>query len=279
MVGHRLAAGVRRPGRTPIEQFVFFDESMRAQAPVPMLTVNTVGPTIMQFGTTAQKEFFLPKIVAGEIHFCIGYSEPGAGTDLAALQTRAVRDGDEYIVNGRRSGRALASDADYCWLAVRTNAEAKKHKGISMIIVDMKNTDGITVRPLDSAAGPQRVRSSSSTMCACRSPIASARRTAAGTSSPISSTTNGSRCVSSGMIEHHLDEVKEWAKRQSVRRSQSDRRRMGAHRVGAAPTHGSSSCAHQLKVAYNATHARCIQRMRRPRRPSGTEFYSRRCAR
>ena len=105
-------------GRTPIEQFVFFDESMRAQAPVPMLTVNTVGPTIMHFGTTTQKQFFLPKIVAGEIHFCIGYSEPGAGTDLAALQTRAVRDGDEYIVNGQKLWTSLASDADYCWLAV-----------------------------------------------------------------------------------------------------------------------------------------------------------------
>src|SRR4029079_2885483 len=98
-------------GRTPIEQFVFLDDSIGAQAPVPMLTVNTVGPTIMHFGTTAQKEFFLPKIVAGEIHFCIGYSEPGAGTDLAALQTRAVRDGDEYIINGQKLWTSLASDA------------------------------------------------------------------------------------------------------------------------------------------------------------------------
>ena len=87
---------------TPIEQFIFFDESMRAGAPVPMLTLNTVGPTIMHFGTDEQKEFFLPKILAGEIHFCIGYTEPGAGTDLAALQTRAVRDGDEYVINGQK---------------------------------------------------------------------------------------------------------------------------------------------------------------------------------
>ena len=85
-------------GRSAIEQFVFFDESMRAGAPVPMLTINTVGPTIMNFGTDEQKQFFLPKILKGEIHFCIGYTEPGAGTDLAALKTRAVRDGDEYVI-------------------------------------------------------------------------------------------------------------------------------------------------------------------------------------
>ena len=128
---------------------------MRAPAPVPMLTVNTVGPTIMRFGTDEQKQFFLPKIVAGEIQFCIGYSEPGAGTDLAALQTRAVRDGDEYVINGQKIWTSLAGDADYCWLAVRTNPEAAKHKGISMIIVDMKNTPGITVDPLNLLAGTQ----------------------------------------------------------------------------------------------------------------------------
>jgi alkylation response protein AidB-like acyl-CoA dehydrogenase len=135
-------------GRSAIEQFIFFDESMRAGAPVPMLTINTVGPTIMNFGTDEQKEFFLPKILRGEIHFCIGYSEPGAGTDLAALQTRAVRDGDEYIINGQKMWTSLAGDADYIWLATRTNPEVKKHKGISMFLVDMKNTPGIRVDPL-----------------------------------------------------------------------------------------------------------------------------------
>jgi 3-oxocholest-4-en-26-oyl-CoA dehydrogenase alpha subunit len=134
-------------GFSAIEQFVFFDESMRAGAPVPMLTINTVGPTIMNFGTDEQKQFFLPKIVRGEIHFCIGYSEPGAGTDLAALQTRATRDGDEYVINGQKMWTSLASDADYCWLAVRTNTEAKKHKGISMIVVPM-DTPGIKLQPL-----------------------------------------------------------------------------------------------------------------------------------
>ncbi len=115
---------------------------MRAGAPVPMLTINTVGPTIMDFGTDEQKAEFLPRILKGEIHFCIGYTEPGAGTDLAALTTKAVRDGDEYVINGQKMFTSLASDADYCWLAVRTNPEATKHKGISMIIVPM-DTPGI----------------------------------------------------------------------------------------------------------------------------------------
>ncbi|MFI5041047.1 MAG: acyl-CoA dehydrogenase family protein [Acidimicrobiales bacterium] len=135
-------------GRSAIEQFIFFDESMRAGAPVPMLTVNTVGPTIMQFGTDEQKAFFLPKILKGEIHFCIGYSEPGAGTDLANLRTRAVRDGEEYIINGQKMWTSLAGDADYIWLATRTNPEVKKHKGISMFLIDMKHTPGIRVEPL-----------------------------------------------------------------------------------------------------------------------------------
>ena len=134
-------------GRSAIEQFIFFDESMRAGAPVPMLTINTVGPTIMNFGSDEQKEFFLPKILAGEIHFCIGYTEPGAGTDLASLQTRAVKDGDEYVINGQKIFTSLAGDADYVWLATRTNPEVKKHKGISLFIVPM-DTPGIKVVPM-----------------------------------------------------------------------------------------------------------------------------------
>jgi alkylation response protein AidB-like acyl-CoA dehydrogenase len=130
-----------------MEQFIFFDESMRAGAPVPMLTINTVGPTIMNFGNEEQKNFFLPKILQGEIHFCIGYSEPGAGTDLASLRTAAVRDGDDYIINGQKLWTSYAQSADYCWLAVRTNPEASKHRGISMIVVPM-DTPGIEVAPL-----------------------------------------------------------------------------------------------------------------------------------
>jgi alkylation response protein AidB-like acyl-CoA dehydrogenase len=136
-------------GRTAIEQFIFFDESMRAGAPVPMLTTNTVGPQIMHNGTDEQKDFFLPKILAGELHFCIGYSEAGAGTDLAALTTRADRDGDDYVINGAKLWTSLAGDADYCWLAVRTDQQAPKHGGLSILIVDLKNTPGIRIDPLD----------------------------------------------------------------------------------------------------------------------------------
>ena len=135
-------------GRSEIEQFIFFDESMRSGAPVPMLTINTVGPQIYQHGTQDQKNFFLPKILKGEIHFCIGYSEPQAGTDLAALSTRADRDGDEWVINGQKLWTSVASDADYCWLAARTDQEAAKHAGLSIFIMDMK-TKGIRIDPLE----------------------------------------------------------------------------------------------------------------------------------
>ena len=133
--------------KTAIEQFIFFDETMRAGAPVPMLTINTVGPTIMHNGTEEQKNFFLPKILAGDMHFCIGYSEPGAGTDLAGLRTRAVRDGDDYVINGSKLWTSLAATSDYCWLAVRTDPDAKKHRGLSIILVPM-DSPGISLTPL-----------------------------------------------------------------------------------------------------------------------------------
>jgi alkylation response protein AidB-like acyl-CoA dehydrogenase len=135
-------------GRSQIEQFIFFDESMRSGAPVPMLTINTVGPTLMKYGSDEIKDFFLPKILAGELHFCIGYTEPNAGTDLAALTTTAVRDGDEYVINGQKVFTSLASDADYIWLATRTDPEASKHAGLSMFVVDMQ-TPGLKAEPMD----------------------------------------------------------------------------------------------------------------------------------
>jgi 3-oxocholest-4-en-26-oyl-CoA dehydrogenase alpha subunit len=135
-------------GRGSIEQFIFFDESMHAGAPVPMLSINTVAPTIMQFGTDEQRAAYLPRVLAGELHFCIGYSEPGAGTDLASLKTKAVRDGDDYVITGQKMWTSLASDADYCWLAARTGADDSRHKGLSMFVVPM-DTPGITATPLD----------------------------------------------------------------------------------------------------------------------------------
>jgi len=121
--------------RSMLDQLVFTDEAAVAGVPVPFLTVNTVGPTIMRFGTPDQKAFYLPKIAAGELHFSIGYSEPEAGTDLASLRTRAVRDGDDYVVNGQKMWTSLIEYADYVWLAVRTDQEARKHKGLSVLIV------------------------------------------------------------------------------------------------------------------------------------------------
>ena len=123
-------------GFGPIEQSIFVNEAHRADVPLPAVTLQTVGPVLQQFGTEAQKKKFLPAILAGEVHFAIGYTEPEAGTDLASLRTTAVRQGDEYIVNGQKIFTTGAHDADYIWLACRTDPEAVKHKGISILIVD-----------------------------------------------------------------------------------------------------------------------------------------------
>ena len=196
-------------GRTPLEQFIFFDESMRCGAPVPMLTVNTVGPTIMNFGSDAQKEFFLPKILKGEIHFCIGYTEPGAGTDLAALQTKAVRDGDEYVINGQKIFTSLASDADYIWLAVRTNAEVKKHKGISMVVVPM-DTPGIEVVPMSLLSEHDINQTFFSDV---RVPVDNCVGGENNGWTLITNQLNHERVTlcSSGMIESSITEVRQWA--------------------------------------------------------------------
>lgn len=122
-----------------IEQQIFVNEAQRADVPLPSVTLQTVGPTLQAHGTPEQKDFFLPKILAGEVHFAIGYTEPGAGTDLASLTTRAVRDGDHYVVNGQKIFTTGAHDADYIWLAVRTDPDAPKHKGISILIMDTRD--------------------------------------------------------------------------------------------------------------------------------------------
>jgi alkylation response protein AidB-like acyl-CoA dehydrogenase len=122
-------------GRTDVEQFIFFNEAWRAGAPIPFLSINTVGRTIMEYGSDEQKRFFLPKILAGELHFSIGYTEPNAGTDLASLTTRAVKDGEEWVINGQKIFTSLASYADYIWLAARTDPDAPKHKGITVFLV------------------------------------------------------------------------------------------------------------------------------------------------
>ena len=119
-----------------VEQTIFANEAARRDIPLPSVTLQTVGPTLQEYGTPAQKEFFLPRILAGDVHFAIGYTEPDAGTDLAALKTTAVRDGDYYVVNGQKVFTTGGHDADYVWLACRTDPTAHRHKGISILIVD-----------------------------------------------------------------------------------------------------------------------------------------------
>jgi alkylation response protein AidB-like acyl-CoA dehydrogenase len=196
-------------GLTPIEQFVFFDESMRAGAPVPMLTINSVAPTIMRFGSEEQKEYYVPKILRGEIHFAIGYTEPDAGTDLAALKTRAVRDGDEYVINGQKVFTSLASGADYIWLAVRTNQEAKKHKGISIIIVPT-DTPGFRYVPIDNFGN---TNTNITYYEDVRVPVGNLVGEENGGWGLITNQLNHERVTlcSSGVVERMLDDVRAWA--------------------------------------------------------------------
>ncbi|MEU9372293.1 acyl-CoA dehydrogenase family protein [Streptomyces sp. NPDC048255] len=139
-------------GRGPDEQFVFFDEAYRAGAPVSMVTLNTVGPTLMKYGTPEQKEYFLPRILQGDLVFAIGYSEPEAGTDLASLRTRAVRDGGDWVIDGQKIFTSNAQNADWIWLACRTDPDAPKHKGISIILVPTAAT-GFAWTPIQTVGG------------------------------------------------------------------------------------------------------------------------------
>ncbi|MFJ7943050.1 acyl-CoA dehydrogenase family protein [Streptomyces sp. NPDC096354] len=139
-------------GHGPDEQFVFFDEAYRAGAPVSMVTLNTVGPTLMKYGTEAQKAYFLPRILNGDLVFAIGYSEPEAGTDLAALRTRAVRDGDAWVIDGQKIFTSNAQHADWIWLACRTDPDADKHKGISIVLVPT-DAPGFAWTPIETVGG------------------------------------------------------------------------------------------------------------------------------
>jgi alkylation response protein AidB-like acyl-CoA dehydrogenase len=125
-------------GRGLVDQFIFYDEAWRALAPIPALTINAIAHTIMAYGSDEQKQFFLPRILKGELHFAVGYTEPQAGTDLASLKTRAVRDGDDWVINGQKIYTSLAGYADYIWLAARTDPDAPKHQGISIFAVPTK---------------------------------------------------------------------------------------------------------------------------------------------
>jgi alkylation response protein AidB-like acyl-CoA dehydrogenase len=139
-------------GFSAIEQFIFNEEIQRVNAPIPFVTLNTVGPTLMQYGTQEQKQTFLPAILDGTVEFAIGYSEPSAGSDLASLRTTAVRDGDAYVINGQKMFTSGASHADYIWLAARTDPAAKKHRGISIFIVPT-SSPGFSCKPLNTMPG------------------------------------------------------------------------------------------------------------------------------
>ncbi|MFL4490751.1 acyl-CoA dehydrogenase family protein [Streptomyces sp. VTCC 41912] len=155
-------------GRGPDEQFVFFDEAYRAGAPVSMVTLNTVGPTLMKYGTQAQKDFFLPRILKGELVFAIGYTEPEAGTDLASLRTRAVKageageageggppggpEGPDWLIDGSKSFTSNAHQADWIWLACRTDPDAPPHRGISIVLVPT-DAPGFSWTPIETVGG------------------------------------------------------------------------------------------------------------------------------
>ncbi|HUY20962.1 MAG TPA: acyl-CoA dehydrogenase family protein [Acidimicrobiales bacterium] len=259
-------------GRSAIEQFIFFDESMRCGAPVPMLTINTVGPTIMNFGSDELKAFFLPKILAGEIHFCIGYTEPGAGTDLAALQTRGVVDGDELVINGQKIFTSLAGDADYCWLAVRTDPEAPKHKGISMVIVPM-NTPGVRVVPM-SLIGDHNINTTY--WEDVRVPLTNVVGGLHNGWSLITNQLNHERVTlcSPGIIERALGDVRTWAQDTTL----ADGRRVIDQewvRIHLARVHAKLEFLRLInwKVAWNGTQGRLDVADASSIKVFGTEFY------
>ncbi|WP_347354743.1 acyl-CoA dehydrogenase family protein [Intrasporangium sp.] len=138
--------------RGPAAQFVLFSEAYRAGAPLPMITLTTVAPTLMAHGSPEQKAYFLPRILAGELVFAIGYTEPEAGTDLASLRTTARREGDELVINGNKVFTSGADGADWIWLAARTDQQAPKHKGISLILVPTTDP-GFSATPIRTVGG------------------------------------------------------------------------------------------------------------------------------
>ncbi len=157
-IGHDGWLGIGWPekwggqNRSMMDQLIFTDEAAIAGVPIPYLTLNTVGPTIMRFGSDAQKQEMLPKIVKGVVHFSIGYSEPASGTDLASLSTRARLEGDEWVINGQKMWTSLIQYADYIWLACRTDPDLPRHKGLSMILVPA-DSQGFSYTPVHTVAG------------------------------------------------------------------------------------------------------------------------------
>lgn len=137
-------------GRSALDQFIFFDEVQRAGAPFPFVTISNIGPMIQRFGTEEQKRTYLPGMLTGDVIFAMGYTEPESGTDLASLQTRAVLDGDEWVINGSKVFTSGASQADFIWLACRTDPQAAKHHGITILIVPT-SSPGFSCTPIETS--------------------------------------------------------------------------------------------------------------------------------
>ena len=145
------------PGWTPVQKHIFEEECCRAYAPrIVPFGLNMLGPVLQKFGTAEQQESILPRILSGEDWWCQGYSEPGAGSDLASLKTRAIREGDEYIINGQKTWTTLGQHANKIFCLVRTSSEGKPQEGISFVLVDL-DTPGIDMRPIRLIEGGHEV--------------------------------------------------------------------------------------------------------------------------
>ncbi|MCA1195680.1 MULTISPECIES: acyl-CoA dehydrogenase family protein [unclassified Saccharopolyspora] len=198
-------------GGTMLEQLIFTDEAAVAGVPVPFLTLNSIAPTIMRYGTPEQRARYLPGIASGELHFAIGYSEPEAGTDLASLRTTAVRDGDHYVINGQKMWTSLVQYADHIWLACRTDPDARKHEGLSVLVVPT-DSPGFSWTPVRTVAGPT---TSATYYEDVRVPVSALVGTENGGWPLITNQLNHERVAltSAAPIIAALGQVREWARR------------------------------------------------------------------
>lgn len=214
-------------GFGPLEQQIFYNEAVRADVPVPLVTLLTVGPALQSFGTEEQKQKFLPGILTGDVHFAIGYSEPDAGTDLAALRTSAVRDANgDWIVNGQKIFTTGAHEADYVWLAVRTGTVESRHKGITILIVDTKDP-GYSWTPIITADGAHHTNATY--FDNVRVPASMVVGEVDGGWKLITTQLNHERVSlgPSGKIEQLYERVREWAQKQGVLGQAEVRRSLG----------------------------------------------------
>ncbi len=205
--------------RGGVDQLIFSDAAAVAGVPIPYLTLNTVGPTIMRFGTEEQKREMLPQIIKGELHFSIGYSEPGSGTDLASLRTRARREGNEWVINGQKMWTSLIQYADWIWLACRTDPDLPRHKGLSIILVPA-DAQGFSYTPVHTVAG---VSTSATYFEDVRVPVDNLVGDLHGGWPLMTNQLNHERVAltSAAPLQHSMRQVREWA--QQTKTPQGDR--------------------------------------------------------